>query len=176
LNTVTEKKLYEGMFLVDSALASSDWDGIVESIRNILEREGAEIETLKKWDDRTLAYPIEGKNRGTYILCYFRLEGPKMEQVERNIQLSEQILRSLILSTEKMAQEDIVKPTPIEAAEQRVQEAAEKAQQQREEAEPEKEEVAEQASPAGEDMESTEGEPAGEVDSSEDSKEDKSEE
>lgn len=176
MNTVTEKKLYEGMFLVDSALASSDWDGIVDSIRNMLEREGAEIETIKKWDDRTLAYPIEGRTRGTYILCYFRLEGPKMEQVETNIRLSEQILRSLILTTEKMSREDIEKPTPIEAAEQRIKQAAEKAQQQREEdaerKEAEKEEAA-QPGPAEENTESDENEPVTEDSSSEENQEEK---
>lgn len=135
MNTVTEKKLYEGMFLVDSAQAASDWDGIVDSIKHTLEREGAEIESLKKWDERSLAYPINGKNRGTYILCYFRVEGPNLEQIERNIQLSEQIVRSLILSTEKMSKEDLEKPTPLEAAQIRAKEAVERAEQKRREQE-----------------------------------------
>lgn len=155
MNTVSEKRLYEGMFLIDSALASSDWDGIVDSIRNIIEREGAEIETIKKWDDRNLAYPIEGRRRGTYILCYFRSEGPKLEEIERNIQLSEQILRALVLKTDKMSEEDIEKPTPLEAAEQRAKQAAENAKEQRQETESdegEKEETSQLQSQGNEDV------------------------
>ena len=32
------KKLYEAMFLVDSNLAGSDWDGVLATIKNIFER------------------------------------------------------------------------------------------------------------------------------------------
>ena len=38
METVVKNKLYEGMFLVDSALASADWDGILAVIRRILEK------------------------------------------------------------------------------------------------------------------------------------------
>ncbi len=112
-----EKKLYEAMFLVDSADAAADWEGITGFIRNILERTEAEIVSLKKWDDRKLAYEIGGKNRGTYILCYFRAPGSRVREIERDIQLSERIMRVLILSTDGMSEADINKETPLELAE-----------------------------------------------------------
>ena len=46
MKTVT-KKLYEAMFLVDSAHAAADWDGVNETIKNILERAEAEIVSQK---------------------------------------------------------------------------------------------------------------------------------
>jgi small subunit ribosomal protein S6 len=112
LDTITKNKLYEGMFLVDSALAGSNWDGINDTIKTILEKAGAEIVTIKKWDDRKLAYEIKGKNRGTYILSYFRVDGQKIQDIEKAVKLSEQIMRVLILSAEKMTDEDIEKDTP----------------------------------------------------------------
>ncbi len=102
-----EPKLYEGMFLVDSAEATTDWDGVIAAIRNILEKAGAEIVVIKKWDDRKLAYTIKGKNKGTYILCYFKAEGGRLRSIERDVQLSERILRVLILCAEHMRDEDI---------------------------------------------------------------------
>ena len=60
-------KLYEGMFLVDSALAASDWQGVNDTISSILTKVGAEIVSINKWDDRRLAYDIRGKSRGAYI-------------------------------------------------------------------------------------------------------------
>lgn len=110
-------KLYEAMFLVDSAEATADWDGINAVIRNILERAGAEIVSIRKWDDRKLAYEIGGKSRGTYILCYFRADGGRIWEIERDVQLSERIMRGLILSAEHMSQGDIEKDTPAAAAE-----------------------------------------------------------
>ncbi len=112
METVTKNKLYEGMFLADSALAGPDWDGVKNTIKKILEKAGAEIVTIKKWDDRKLAYEIRGKSRGTYILCYFRADGGKIKDIENAVKLSEHIMRVLILNAEKMTSEDIEKDTP----------------------------------------------------------------
>lgn len=112
MKTVATNKLYEGMFLVDSALAGADWDGIIAAIRAILERTEAEIVSIRKWDDRRLAYEINRKTRGVYILCYFRVDGEKIQDIEKAVQLSEQIMRVLILSAEQLTAEDIGKDTP----------------------------------------------------------------
>lgn len=111
LETAT-KKLYEGMFLVDSAQATADWDGTIAAIRTILERAEAEIVSLRKWDERKLVYDIGGKSRGTYILSYFKVEGRRIRDIERDVQLSEKIMRALILNTDQMTPEDIEKETP----------------------------------------------------------------
>lgn len=105
------------MFLVDSALVGSNEDGINDTIKTILEKAGAEIVAIKKWDDRKLAYEIRGKNRGIYILCYFRVDGLKIKDIENSVKLSEQIMRVLILNAEKMTDEDIEKDTPAVKAE-----------------------------------------------------------
>jgi len=107
LETVAKNKLYEGMFLVDSAQAGADWDGVISAIRTILEKAEAEIVSIKKWDDRKLAYEINGKTRGTYILCYFRANGEKIGDIEKAVRLSEKIMRALILSAEQQGVEDI---------------------------------------------------------------------
>jgi small subunit ribosomal protein S6 len=108
LKTVAAK-LYEGMFLVDSALAASDWQGVNDNIRSILEKVDAEIVSIDKWDERKLAYDIRGKSRGTYILAYFRVDGPKVAQIERSVQLSEDIIRALILCVEDVDERYITK-------------------------------------------------------------------
>jgi small subunit ribosomal protein S6 len=121
LETMVEKKLYEGMFLVDSADAASDWDGVNAVIKKILDKAEAEIVSIKKWDDRRLAYDIKGTSRGTYILCYFKAGGEKIQGIEKAVQLSEKIIRVLILSTEQMTKEDIEKDTPAIKAEKEKQ-------------------------------------------------------
>ena len=117
------KKLYEAMFLVDSAEAA-DWDAVIKAIKNILERAEVEIVSIKKWDERKLAYEINGKTRGTYILCYFRADGKRIQDIERNVQLSERVMRVLILSTEGRDKEDIEKPAPVRRAEKHGQKIA----------------------------------------------------
>jgi small subunit ribosomal protein S6 len=116
LKTVA-KKLYEAMFLVDSNLAASDWDGVLATIKNILSRAQAEIVSLKKWGERRLAYEINHKNKGTYVLCYFRADGYRIPDIERNVRLSERIMRVLIVNTENQSIEDVEKDTPAVKAE-----------------------------------------------------------
>jgi small subunit ribosomal protein S6 len=121
LDTVA-KKLYEGMFLIDTALAAADWDGTVAMIRRLLEKNDAEVVSMKKWDERRLAYDIEGKSRGTYILSYFRCDGGKLTEIERDVQLSEKVMRILILKADKLTPEDINKETPLMMAERQATE------------------------------------------------------
>lgn len=133
------KRLYEGMFLVDSALAAQDWQVILDEVQRIMDRAGAEVVSLRKWDERRLCYEVNKKNRGTYILVYFNSETDKIGGIERDVQLSELITRVLVLRTDKMSQEEIEGPTPLEtvaaeeaeraaAAEAKAQEAAEAAE------------------------------------------------
>jgi len=132
------KRLYEGLFLVDSAEAASDWDGIIGAIEKVLSRAECEVVTLEKWDERKLTYDINKKSRGTYILTYFNCDPLKIGAIERDVQLSEHILRVMVLKTDKMSEDDIKRETPqakvareeseaTERAEAAVVEAAEKA-------------------------------------------------
>ena len=105
-------KLYEGLFLVDSADAAADWSVVTGAVEKILGRAGAEVVSLNKWDERKLAYDMKGKARGTYILSYFNCDPGRIGAIERDVQLSEQILRVMILTTEKMGESDISKDTP----------------------------------------------------------------
>jgi small subunit ribosomal protein S6 len=119
------------MFLIDSALASDDWDGMLKNIENLLKRYEAEIESIKKWDSRSLAYRIKGKTHGTYILTYFRIDGTKISPLERDVQLSENIMRVMILRTDRMSAEDIEKLTPTDKVEAREREIAERVAKQK---------------------------------------------
>jgi small subunit ribosomal protein S6 len=125
LETVT-KKLYEGMFLVDSGLAGSDWDGVLASIENILQRAEAETISLQKWGERKLAYDIDHKSRGTYVLCYFRADGSRIAGIEKDVRLSERIMRVLILRADKHMTEQIERDLAAAPAEEAKAEAGQK--------------------------------------------------
>lgn len=119
MKTVTKSKLYEAMFLVDSALAASDWDGINAAIKKILKKAKAEVLYMEKWDERKLAYDIRRVSRGTYILCYFKAPGTVIHQIERDVQLSEKIMRALLLRADHMNEKDIEQQVPGVQPEQR---------------------------------------------------------
>jgi small subunit ribosomal protein S6 len=107
-------KQYEAMFLFGQA-AAQDLDSAINSVRTIVERHGGEVIVLKRWDERKLAYEIKKQKRGTYVICYYRGPGASVSAIERDVNLSENILRVLITDAEHMSQKEMeaVEPQPI---------------------------------------------------------------
>lgn len=87
---------YEGMFLFDPSVASK-WDVVESEVGRIMERAEAELIGAKKWDERRLAYEIEHRKRGCYVLALFKARGSSIAGIERDVQLSEKVLRLLVL-------------------------------------------------------------------------------
>lgn len=106
-------KTYEGMFLLEAGQPS--FDEAVQPVRAILDRNGAEVLHMKKWDERRLAYEIEGRRRGLYVLTYFKAPPEKIAEVEHDVKLSEKVLRVLILSADHVTAERMAEPTPAES-------------------------------------------------------------
>ena len=102
------------MFLVDTADAAADWEGTVGLITGIIEKRGGEVVSSKKWDERRLAYEINKLNRGTFILVYFNANPLRIAAIERDVTLSENIIRVMILRADFMTEDDLNKETPLE--------------------------------------------------------------
>jgi len=85
------------MFILDSAKAAVSWDEAVQQVHNILNKHQAEIVASRHWDERRLAYPIEGQKKGTYLLTFFRADGSKVGEIEADCRLNDMIIRDLIL-------------------------------------------------------------------------------
>lgn len=107
-----ELTLYEGMFLYDPADVGSSTQTAIDETERILNHSGATIEAISKYDDRKLAYEIGKTKRGIYILTHFRIDGDKIAAIERDVNLSEVVLRVLILKA------DNVGDVELEAAKQ----------------------------------------------------------
>ncbi|MFN0132345.1 MAG: 30S ribosomal protein S6 [Phycisphaerales bacterium] len=107
---------YEIMFLVGQAQAA-DFSGTIEHIRDLLGRAHAEILAMKKWDERRLAYEIKKQKRGLYILAYVNAPANSMRNFERDCNLSEKILRVLILRADHYTPEELVAHDAREALE-----------------------------------------------------------
>jgi small subunit ribosomal protein S6 len=97
---------YEAMFLLSTAQAA-DFAGAIAHLNEILARGHAELIAMKKWDERRLAYEIDGNKRGVYILAYFKAPNESLGHIERDLRLSEKILRSLILRADHLTLEEM---------------------------------------------------------------------
>jgi small subunit ribosomal protein S6 len=104
--TKTKTNVYEGFFLFPQA-AAANLQGALDHVLEILRRANAEVLSLCKWDERRLAYEIAGNKRGIYFLAFFRADGSRLTDIERDCNLSEQLLRTMITRAEYVPAERI---------------------------------------------------------------------
>ena len=86
---------YEAMFLFDPTCGGS-FENCESEIRRLMERADGEIVFCRKWDDRRLSYKSKGRTRGVYVLVYFPAPPEKISPMQRDVKISEPILRLLV--------------------------------------------------------------------------------
>jgi len=104
--TNDRKYFYEAMFLFGQA-AGADLGGCVAHLNEILARGHADVLATRKWDERRLAYEIKGQKRGLYLLVYFKTESRFVANIERDCNLSEKVIRTLILRADHMGEDEM---------------------------------------------------------------------
>lgn len=90
------------MFIISDTVAESDWEGAVNQVRDLLKNRGAEILQSEKWEERKFAYKLKGHKRGTYLLTYFNAPEDSIIHIKRDLQLSDNVLRAMIVKTDKI--------------------------------------------------------------------------
>src|SRR5881396_3443834 len=108
-----EEKLnpYEGMFLLPPA-GALDAEAMIKIVTGIIERHGGAILVIKKWDERKLSYEIKGQKRGTYVIAFFTAPGGAVTQIERDVNLSEEILRVIVLRADHLNKDEMAAVEP----------------------------------------------------------------
>jgi small subunit ribosomal protein S6 len=89
--------VYEGLFILDSNKYARDPAGVSGEVTGLIERFGGKLMVSRLWDERRLAYPINGQRKGTYWLTYFTLDSVKLTPLTREFEINENILRQLVL-------------------------------------------------------------------------------
>lgn len=118
---MSDARLYEGMFLFDSNQTVRRWAELEDRVQQIFQKNEASIEYSERWPDQRLAYEINGVRKGTYFLTYFKAEPGSIQQIRRDTELTEDIVRVLILQEEGLEKE---MATRKKAAERRASEPA----------------------------------------------------
>jgi len=101
--------LFEAMFLLDNDVVRAGWTEAKAGVQTVLEKHGANLRTLRRWDERALAYPIQGKRRGTYLLSYFDLPPNGVTDLRRDLEIREGLLRYMLLRVEEVPEGELEK-------------------------------------------------------------------
>lgn len=98
-------RLYEGLFLFDANETARDWSALEEHLGALMKKHGLAEEYSERWPDQRLAYDIKGVKKGTYYLSYFNADPQAITPFRRDAELSEKLLRFLVVREEWTAEE-----------------------------------------------------------------------
>ncbi len=111
----TSDRNYEAMVILNAGLGDEETEALVGKLRGILTEGGAEIRETSLWGRRRLAYEIQKKKEGYYLIFYFTLDSPgdTLEQFEKLCRYNEDILRHMVVKVPfKKKGEDVKQIVP----------------------------------------------------------------
>ena len=103
---------YESVFLVRADVSSQQVEALAKSFTDIIVDNGGSVTKTEHWGLRTLAYRIKKNRKAHYVL--FNIDSPPAAilEMERNMRLNEDVLRTLTLRVDELEEE----PSAILAA------------------------------------------------------------
>jgi small subunit ribosomal protein S6 len=94
---------YEAMYIVDPDVVDEDIDAVITKYGKVVADGGGTLGEAARWERgrRPLAYEINKKKEGTYILMQFEAESEVPKELDRIFRINDEILRHLILRTDE---------------------------------------------------------------------------
>ena len=106
---------YELTYIIDTVLEENARKELIEKFSGLITANGGEIEKVDEtWGKRRLAYAINDKVEGYYVLVTMKAPADLPREIERTMGINENILRCLIIKLEE--KKHSVKPRPVRVA------------------------------------------------------------
>ena len=96
---VEDKQLrdYELVLIISPEVGEEKFDAIIDNVSQFVTGKGGTISNVDRWGKRKLAYPIRHFMEGSYVLTQFKLKPALGQELEANLQISEEVLRHLLI-------------------------------------------------------------------------------
>ncbi len=110
---------YEVMYIIDTAIDEQARTALINRFSGLVEANGGQVDRVDEWGKRRLAYPINYKTEGYYVLMYIAAPADLPRELERNLQISDSVLRYMVIRFEGVLppKREPLKPyTPAHAA------------------------------------------------------------
>jgi len=99
---LADKRTYEVIFIVDPDTADDEVMQLSEGVQKIITGQGGNITKTEMMGKRQLAYEINHKKNGTYVLLEVEGSGAEIAEVERRMRVNDQILRYMTIRVDEM--------------------------------------------------------------------------
>ena len=91
---------YEVMYIIDPSLEDQARADLIARFNSLIEQNGGKIDRVDEWGKRRLAYAIDYKTEGYYVLLYITAPSTLPKELERNMQISDSVLRYMVIRFE----------------------------------------------------------------------------
>ena len=118
---------YEVVYIIDPAVEDEARKALIAKFNDLITGNGGSVDKVEEWGKRRLAYAIDYKTEGYYVLVNFQAEADLPKELERNLQISDSVIRyQVIKQIERKVgiKPRAVRPAPAPAAPAAVEEAA----------------------------------------------------
>jgi len=88
---------YELVLIISPEVPGDKFDTVIDNVSQFITGKGGIISDVEQWGKRRLAYPIKHFEEGSYVLSRFKLKPTLSKELEANLQISEEILRHLLI-------------------------------------------------------------------------------
>ena len=91
---------YELMFIIDPTIEDEKKEAAVETVKGIIEADGT-VSEVDTWGMRKLAYPIQKKNEGYYVVIQFEASPELTKELYRRLKISDVVMRHIIINKDQ---------------------------------------------------------------------------
>lgn len=98
---MAEKRTYEVMYVAAADTPDEDIAKLNETIEQIVDKEGGTIVKTEDMGRRKLAYPINKKTEGYYVLFEIEGSGQEIAELERRMRVNDAFLRYLTVRVDE---------------------------------------------------------------------------
>ena len=91
---------YEILFILSADLEDAPRDAVIDKYKSIITAAGGEVEKVDKWGTKKLAYPINYKSEGFYVVMTFSSPAGIPAEIERQMRISDEVMRFLVTRKE----------------------------------------------------------------------------
>lgn len=88
---------YELLLILSASNEEGDKDALIEKVSKLLESKGAKITSVDKWGNKKLAYPINFKHDGYYVLVNLEAPANVPQEVQKQLNITTDVYRAMFV-------------------------------------------------------------------------------
>ena len=88
---------YEMLYILSTKLEDEAKDAIIAKFEGIVTEAGGKVEGIDKWGVKKLAYEINFKSEGYYVLMNFTAEANVPAEIERQMRITDGVMRFIVV-------------------------------------------------------------------------------